>query len=499
MPDYSAADTLLRNDFTQASKFANRATYGGNPDVVARIQEIGPLAWMDEQKLLSVPNYFDTQTANGDLGYSYLIWDHAFEHPAQLQQRMAFALSWILAMASSNVKQFRAADYVDRMHADALTNFRTLIERISLSQAMAEFLSYDGNLPADPAKAQYPDENYAREIMQLFTIGLWELNQDGTRVRVNGEDVPTYDQDDILGMARVFTGWKGTGFVTNQNEDLTLTEANHEDGEKTFLGVTIPAGTGGYESLTIALDTLFQHPSCAPFICHKLVQRYVTSNPTPAYIARVTAVWADNGAGVEGDLFEVLKAILLDSEALQTSPPDTFGKYREPVMIFTAIGRALHLTSTAERFAIGATNSPNLLAQSPFRPPNVFSYSDHYFIPVGTPIGEAGLYSPEADFQGADTALARVEWLQKTFYRPPNGLTYGPGFDALKALASTPAALVDELERRICPGALSAATKQTIVNSLVTTGDGSSDTSQYNRVTAAAVQIGVATDGIYER
>jgi uncharacterized protein (DUF1800 family) len=256
-------------------------------------------------------------------------WLQAVRGPDQLRQRTVFALSQIFVVSNVNSsidsEVGAHASYLDMLARNAFGNFRTLLEEVATHPAMGHYLSHFRNEREDEASGRIPDENFAREVMQLFTIGLWELNQDGSRRRdPAGEFIPTYAQDDVSGLARVFTGWswggpdrsvaRWHGWVGGRNwqEQMGNYPDFHSPSEKRFLGVTIPAGTSGEESLRIALDRLFNHPNVGPFIGRQMIQRFVTSNPSPAYIARVAAAFNDNGQGVRGDMRAVLRAVLLD-------------------------------------------------------------------------------------------------------------------------------------------------------------------------------------------
>ena len=216
---------------------------------------------------------------------------------------------------------------------------------------MGYYLTFAGNRKANPATGAVPDENYARELMQLFTIGLVRLDMDGSVQTANGQPIETYTQDDITGLARVFTGWNIAN-ADNSTPDrmrlaMTNTAAQHETGVKTFLGTNIPAGTAGPASLGLALDAIFAHPNVPPFVSKQLIQHLVTSNPSPAYVGRISAVFANNGAGVRGDLRAVVRAILLDAEARTDANAGgtQYGKLREPILRLAGWARAFGATS----------------------------------------------------------------------------------------------------------------------------------------------------------
>jgi uncharacterized protein (DUF1800 family) len=222
-------------------------------------------------------------------------------------------------------RQFAAANYMDILERNAFGNYRKLIEEISTSTTMGVFLSHRGNNKANLTTGQLPDENYAREIMQLFSLGLVELNVDGTPKLTAGKSLETYDQADVSGLARVFTGWdydsSDADTPDRNRRPMANTASRHESGVKEFLGVTIAAGTSATASLTIALDTLLNHPNTGPFISRQLIQRLVTSNPSAAYVGRVASVF-NSTKSTGGDFKALLRAILLDDECRQSARTD---------------------------------------------------------------------------------------------------------------------------------------------------------------------------------
>jgi hypothetical protein len=284
-------------------------------------------------------------------------WDIAVHGRDQLRQRVAFALSEIMVVSQFGPlinEPDGLASFYDLLVRNAFANFRTLLEEVTLHPMMGKYLSYLGNAKADPATGSHPDENYAREVMQLFTIGLYRLNPDGTTINDpgTGQPLPTYTQEDIREMARIFTGWsdrngfffswEGGSTHETRTQPMIAYEEYHDTGAKHILGADFPAGQTARQDLDMALDMLFNHPNVGPFIGRQLIQRLVTSNPSPAYIARVAAAFNDNGHGVRGDMKAVVRAILLDPEALAGSEdyPQTFGKVREPLLCISHLWRA---------------------------------------------------------------------------------------------------------------------------------------------------------------
>jgi uncharacterized protein (DUF1800 family) len=367
-------------------------------------------------------------------------------------------------------RQFATAGYVDVLMDGAFGNFRTLLTNVSLNPAMSYFLTYNGNRKANPATGAVPDENYARELMQLFTVGLVRLFADGRVQMSGGAAVETYVQDDITGLARVFTGFQLDSADNNtpdrMRRPLAVNAANHESGAKTFLGTTIPAGTAGADSLRLALDAIFQHPNVAPFIAKQLIQRLVTSNPAPGYVQRITAIFQNNGSGVRGDLRAVVKAILLDTEARSAAIASTasFGKLREPVRRLTGWARAFAANSPSNAWPIGDTSSTaNRLGQSPGRAPSVFNFFRPGYTPAGSPIADQGLVAPEFQIANEPSVIAYVNYMN-TLVGSGSG-DFRADYSQVLPLAADGAGLVDEVNLLLGAG-LSDATKASIVTAV---------------------------------
>ncbi len=422
----------------QASAFLARATFGPTAEEINTlaasnnykewIQEqfaVQPsyhLEWMDT-RLPGIPwiNQPDVaHTAKKDAW-----WDIAVNGNDQLRQRVALALSEIMV-----VSQFGPlitipdglASYYDVLVDHAFGNFRELLEDVTLHPMMGKYLSYLGNAKADPARGNHPDENYAREVMQLFTIGLYQLNQDGSRVvdPATGQPLATYNQNDIREMARIFTGWSNdNGFFFPEDGSIShharispmiAFDQYHDTGGKSILGTSFPAGQNAKQDLDAALDLLFNHPNVGPFIGRRLIQRLVTSNPSPSYIARVAAAFSDNGQGVRGDMKAVVQAILLDSEAMKGTEinPLSFGKVREPLLFITHLWRScraqngLHKRGRNDEFeypCFGFQYARSFLQQNaPLESLTVFNY----FTPDDSTsqLKNEGLVAPEMAVMG---------------------------------------------------------------------------------------------------
>ncbi len=491
---------------------------GATREHIARVQAIGYSAWLDEQVALapSSSNWSYLTGAgmdavankNSEAGADAMVWKKLLSANDTLRQRMTLALSEIVVASvdgfiGTGWKQFSAAAYLDILQSNAFGSYRTLLQQISLSAPMGEYLTYRGNLKFNATTGALPDENYAREVMQLFTIGLVQLNLDGTPKLVAGAQQETYSQDDITGLARVFTGWNydlGAANTTDTPEfkrtPMAMTASRHETGSKVFLGTTIPAGTDGATSLTLALDAIFAHPNVAPFISRQLIQRLVCSNPSPAYMTRVASVFNNDGAGVKGNLKAVLKAILLDDEArngANLSAPG-FGKQREPMLRFAAWARAYKVSSPSDAWAIGNTSDPtSRLGQSPLRSPTVFNFYRPGYVPPGSPIGNAGLVAPEFQITNESTVVGYINYLQTAVSKGIGDVK--PDYSTLLPLADTTQALLDEINLVLAAGQLSAATLAVIKGAIDAMASGT-DATRLNRIYAALVLVLAAPDFI---
>ena len=400
----------------EASQFLNQATFGATPAEVSRVKALRYEAWIDDQLLkpaslqlphlqaLTPPQFmFQLQPDRVDIWFR-----NALAGEDQLRQRVAFALSEIMVVSQLGVlgdQPYALASYYDVLARNAFGNYRDLIEEVTLHPAMGAYLSMLGNEKPDPTRNIRPDENYARELMQLFSIGLVELNQDGSlRLDANNEPIPTYDQPIIEGFAHVFTGWTYAGAAmfqgsfptpTRQVLPMQLWPQFHDTGPKTLLNdVTLPAGQTGEQDLAAALDNVFTHPNVGPFIAIRLIQRLVTSNPSPAYVSRVAAVFDDNGRGVRGDLGAVVKAILLDPEARPAVRSDVDGKLKEPIIRVTQLWRAYNAASASGRYPYNFAYI--IFGQGPLQSPSVFNFFSPFFAPPGE-IRDSNLVAPELE------------------------------------------------------------------------------------------------------
>lgn len=509
-PPAAPAIDLSKITSKDAARFLTQATFGTTQPEIDAVIAKGYNAWINEQMGLAGTSHrqttmdeFNMNATNGGVGTRDPItqayqrpggphrqsawWKVAVTAPDQLRQRTAFALSQILVTSDANgtIAQWQegAANYYDILVNGAFGNFRDVLEQVTLSPIMGIYLS--SLRSRKTAGGATPDENYAREVMQLFTVGLNELNPDGTlRLDPNGQPIPTYSQETIVQTAKVFTGWAYSNATPNATANLNLFgggaanyinpmmlwPAYHDDTPKAIIaGKVLPAGQGGVNDLKDTLDALFNHPSIAPFISRQLIQRLVTSNPSPGYIYRVAQVFASNGAGVRGDLGAVVRAILLDYESRSAAVAGTatYGKLKEPLLRGTALFRAFNASSNHGRFNI--PNAEGNLAQAAQRAPTVFNFFEPNYVVPGA-IASAGLYAPEYQILTDTTAIT-----QPNFYYTYISITRSanaadqtplPVFDPLLPLAANPAQLVDAVSLLLTSGSMSPASSARIATAL---------------------------------
>lgn len=481
----------------QASRFLSQATMGATAADIADVQARGYDGWITAEFAKPRPTslwdwlvskgYTDASFINGEAGFDNAMWSQLIGAGDQLRQRVGMALLEMLVVGIGGVnlswRQFAMAAYVDVLMDNAFGNFRTLIERVTYNAAMGSFLTFLGNRKANASTGSVPDENYARELMQLFTIGLVRLNMDGSAVTSSGQPVETYTPADVSGLARVFTGLVLDG-SDNTTPDryrraMIFNTGLHETGASTFLGTTVAAGASGADAVKQALDTIFAHPNVPPFVSKQLIQRLVTSNPSPAYVGRVAAKFADNGSGVRGDMQAVIRAILMDSEARTEPTATSAGKLREPVMRLTGWARAFGATSNSGNWTTGDTSSSiNRLAQTMGRSPSVFNFFRPGYTPPNTPIATAGLVAPELQITNEISVVGYVNYMQAVVNNTTDLRT---DYASLSTLVADSAALVDRINLWLAAGQLSSGT----VTAIRTAVDSSSSNS--NRIAIAVL------------
>jgi uncharacterized protein (DUF1800 family) len=477
-------------------RFLEQASFGPTDASVAQVRQQGFAAYIDAQEATPSSGYpgYVYMDPNAAIGcpaatapatctrdnYSAFpvqtqFFRNAIAGPDQLRQRVAFALSQIFVVSGLEIYQpYALAAYQQTLLDDAFANYRKLLEDVTLSPAMGRFLDMVNNDKADPTKGISPNENYAREVLQLFSIGLVQLNDDGTpRVDGTGTPIPTYDQTVIEGFAYAFTGWT---FPTRPGATagwpnpayylgrMLPVAAHHDPSGKTLLdGRTLPAGQTAEADLAAALDTIAAHRNVGPFIGRQLIQHLVTSNPSPAYVGRIAAVFADNGHGVRGDLGAVVKAILLDPEARGDAKSDpTYGKLREPVLALTGLIRGIGGASASDGVYLRAVSAA--MSQNVFDAPSVFNYyPPDYPVPGGTGV------SPPLAIYGATTSLVRANVVGRLLAASvtpdatvPGAIGTSLDTTSWQVTASDPAALSDRIDQRFFHGAMTPSVQNVI-------------------------------------
>jgi uncharacterized protein (DUF1800 family) len=495
----SPADTI---------RFLEQSTFGPTSDLIAHIQQISFEAFLNEQAAAPMADYPELPfwpqtrptTCTGDCqrdNYTlYQLQQHFFANALsgqdQLRQRVAFALGQILVTSAVDVPlPSWMRGYQQLLYAEAFGNFRQLLYDVTLNPAMGRFLNMvnnrcqtptppDANVCRNGLKSQ-PNENYAREILQLFSIGTFVLNPDGTRqVDGSGNPISTYDQNTVEQFAKVFTGWVLApalpgppdvgGTVPNYRDPMVVhkdsqgREDYHDRGPKTLLnGVQLPGGQSTDQDLNAAIDNIAGHPNVAPFISKQLIQHLVTSNPSPGYVQRIATVFTGNSTSPT-QLFEVVRAILLDDEARGDSKdPSTlpsYGKLREPVQFLTNVLRAFNAQSDGVLDSLnvgGSAIGSADMSQDVFNAPSVFSF----YPPTARVPGEQGVLGPQFALFSSLTSLRRSNFVNRVIFStipaaPPNRPT-GTSIDlsSWTPLASNPDQLVDALNMLLLHGTIS--------------------------------------------
>ncbi len=453
-----------------AARFLEQSTWGVNPQSLSHVQAVGMQAFLNEQFAAPISTYPAPGTDDDMSFVQKRFFTNALTGQDQLRQRVAWALSQI--MVASAVKVNNPSAFVlwqNMFQNDALGNFSTLLTDVTLSPTMGNYLDMVNN--DKPNNGVDPNENYGREVMQLFSIGLEQLNQDGTvQLDGSGNPIPTYDQDTIEGFSHTFTGWTyptqpgATARFRNPEYyggPMIPFDSHHDTGTKLLLnGVTLPAGGTAQADLTAALQNIFNHPNVGPFISKQLIQRLVTSNPTPEYLGRVAAVFADNGSGVRGDLKAVVTAILLDPEArrgddpAQVQPSD--GKLKEPVLFIANLLRAMNGVSDGASLSDRASD----MKQPPFFSPTVFNFYHPDHVINGTT-----LLGPEFEIFNTSTDIARINFVNTLVYGSVSGTTT-VDLSGYVPLAANPDQLVTAVAAVMLHGQVSDSMRGTLVTTL---------------------------------
>jgi uncharacterized protein (DUF1800 family) len=497
----TAGPSPTRNE---SARFLAQASYGPTEASINALTRSSFAAWLDAQ--FAMPrsthrSFLDRRTVElaaattpqtaSQTQFRESYWAQALSGEDQLRQRAAFALSQIFVVSfldgtlSNNNMTRGMTSYYDMLGERAFGNYRDLLESVTLHPMMGIYLTHLRNQKEDLVSGRVPDENYAREVMQLFTIGLYELNADGsTRGSTPTE---TYTHDDIQGLAKVLTGFSwyaGPNLADRTNrrffgsdphvdrdwQPMQAYNQYHSTSEKRFLGRTIAAGTANAEAdLRIALDTIFNHPNVGPFFCKQLIQRMVTSNPSPAYVGRVAARFNNNGMGVRGDMRAVFRAILLDPEARSPNLASTsYGKVREPILRLSHFLRAFKARSTSGNYTgIDNTDAPNnALSQTAMRSSSVFNFYRPGYTPPNSAAATAGLVAPELQLANEVSVAGYLNYLRSNWLTVSAGRDIQLDFSTEMALANNPSALVDRLNLLLMSGQMSTALRDQIITAI---------------------------------
>jgi len=525
----------------EAGRLLAQGTFGATEASIEAVRAGTAESWIRAQINTPPPSvshqaYLDARLAelrvtspNATLSYDHFVeswWLASVTGPDQLRERVAFAYSqiFVISLASDVVDPRGAGAYYDMLTANAFGNYRDLLEKVTLNPMMGRYLTYLGNMKEDAAGTRTPDENYAREVMQLMTLGLYQLNLDGTpKTDLNGKPLASYSPADISGLAKVFTGWSwyspapsastfvgGNPDPDSKVRQMIIYAQYHSTSQKAFLGATIPASAtvDGPGDLKIALDTLFNHPNTGPFVSRQLIQRLVTSNPSPAYVQRVAGVFNNNGAGVRGDMGAVVTAILMDPEARNaTSAEDpAYGKLREPVIRMTHMMRAFQGNSASGKWQVRTTGANTSLGQTPLLASSVFNFwRPGYVPPATTVLGSRNLVAPEFQIVNEVTNAGYVNVIEQTI---SNGI--GTSNDVRLSLrnevliADQPELLADRLNRLLLAGQMSSALRKRVLDTLNAYAISPTDLTQAsqaktNRVKAAVLLVMTSPEYLVQR
>ena len=523
-----------------AARFLLQAQFSAGDADITSVRAMGYAPWLERQAAvplgqtgwdwLNAKGYGDVLNTNNyyDNSYpgDYMAWNQLMAAPDAMRKRMALALSEFFVVSLSGLdfswRSHAMAHYWDTLAAHAFGNCRDLLEAVTLNVAMGYFLNTKGN-KKENASGRQPDENYAREVMQLFTIGLHQLNPDGTaKTDGAGKPIDTYTASDVSNLARVFTGYDvdrsqnvdaiipqtGGGARTVGNTafarlPMVFKASDHSNLAVNFLGATIAANTPGAAALKTALDTLFNHPNTAPFFCKQMIQRLVTSNPSPAYVARVAEVFANNGAGVRGDLLRVFAAILQDDEARGPAglAQAEFGKLREPMLRLVQWVRTFGATSASGDWKVNdLSNSGTQLGQSPLRSPSVFNFFRPGYIPPSSNL-TVGAVAPEFQLVTESSVGGYLNYMMGVINNGLNSSDINAPYAAELALVLDATALVRRVNLLLCGGQLSAANEALIVTALNATPltNASSAAAKRNRVCAAVLMVMASAEYLIQK
>ena len=494
----------------EAARLASQTTFGMPYEGIVDIAKKGPDLWLEQQFITPASHHkpiakdLITKQDSGafpeqenafplrGLISRFAWWHRTMTAPDVVRQRVAYALSQFFVVSDrvDNLRDnpYALTSFYDLLLDNAFGNFRDLLYDVALSPAMGNYLSHVNNSKADPENNIFPDQNFAREVMQLFSIGLYELNIDGTvKLDANGEAIPTYDNDDIAEFSKVFTGltyggnnhYWGRWWFNHADErvfsdPMVMYEDYHEPGEKHLLnGKVVPANQSGLQDINDAIDNLFEHPNVGPFFAKHLIQRLVTSNPSPAYVERVARAFNGEGTGVRGDMKATLRAVLFDRDPQTLGATSGFGRLREPAVRIISIARIFNYTSSDGTFYNTGWRLAGFVAQHPLSSPSVFNFYSPNHTPVGE-IANQNLVAPEFQITTATTVIGVTNHIglaifydDEVFHSLSESFTQ-PTINLLdyEALAEDPVALVDRLDLVLTQGQMHQDTRAIILDVL---------------------------------
>lgn len=519
-------------DLAGAARFLAQAGFGGSYEEIEAVTQVGILDWLETQFEMPpspyLDNYYSTYQEVSDRIHAvhpgaeiersrdftdFVFWEKIFRDPDVLRNKAAFALNQIFVLSTRSIKLkgkgYGATNYYDILYANAFGNFRDILSEVAMHPLMGFYLSHFQNKKGDPSLGTLPDENFAREIMQLFTIGLYELNNNGTyKTGANGENIPTYDIIDIQELAKVFTGLSGGAWdleafpelagnaLTYDHKynryDLTVPmkmwEEHHEPGTKIMIdGSVLPAGQPGTKDIQDALDVLFNHANVGPFIARRLIQQLIKSNPTPAYVNRVALAFNNNGQGVRGDMKAVFKAVLSDPEARDCNwieDPKT-GKLRQPLERFITLCRAFDIDSpSGDLWMSHYQDLFDGIEQTFMGASTVFNFFSPFYA-EDNHVAPNDMVSPEFQILHSVTSINYLNWIENAIKDSPfpNLTKVNPNAPKLRVNAPDApfldfsdeinlldtnglGALLDRLDILLCHGQLSTGSRSIIENAL---------------------------------
>ncbi len=514
-----------------AARLLTQATFGASQTEIDRVALMTPTAYLDEQFNTAQTSHLATVSSDPTYPtapYAAMmpsIWKQYFEAPDQLRQRVVFALSQIMVISMNNNtigdQACGSAKYLDWLGANAFGNFRSLLKDITLSPAMGEYLDMKGGAKADAVLGTIPSENFARELMQLFSIGTVMLNIDGSVQfdAMTGKPINTYSEATAQEVARALTGWNFAGqdqtkpwrwlypdvpypsdaatgakactawstpmepwtaTYRSSDDKRDITGGAHDAGAKTLLTYpgsaafsrNVPAGQTAMQDVDAVVDNIFNHPNIGPFIGEQLIVRLVTSNPSGAYVTRVANIFNNNGTGVRGDMKAVIRAILLDTEARapRSTQPASYGKLREPVLRFTHMHRAFGAKMAGGNYSsIYDLGSSDSLGQSPLHAGSVFNFYHPDYSPSG-PLGQAQLFGPEFEITNSATISGFMDFSKYGIIGGFNQSATDPNarllpvYDSYIALADDPPAMIDAMSLTLLSAGISAQFRAQLID-----------------------------------